>query len=623
MTVAKVGIEPNSPTGRIRQALMEGGIPPKQLQRREDIWEVAFANYEKYQRLIEGVTRQPLPWSIVDDNILTRHDLYLKQSGEAAITLLKKILVAQGFQTDTPEYEERLAVGLFYFACAPSPLRMHAYRSSIQDIFPGMEELKSLALGDFYQYILDHGGWGISFLNYEKGIQGEFSALESFQKGIGACTEVSKLLFSLFKLAGLKPRLVFLLAQDVLDVLTPLLREKPQVEVWGHMAVGMQWGKRWRYFDPLNGVMSNAPFYKKARPLTLREYYYADLLNQLNAKAKEGEIVEGDPLFQLMEEFGEVAYLGDRKYLVKAELALKRGDKAEAIRLAKLGLQQNPASPELLFLLAKHYGEVKDCKAATPYLKKLFLFPTYQRFSLDGLHDCYHATWRKNTRWLQSFEQAIGRNTNDLTLRFNYGMLLTLHHFYREAEEQFGRLLFYQPENPTHWNSLALLKLLAGQWQEAEAIFALLPTDQVTSFPAYHCWTAKSFWEKQDHSQSAMALQSFASWMTRNVSSGDFPVYAFTIAQRIFQKLPQEMWQNEIIRNGGIEVFIPLANRADVSGDWELLREIAKAGLQLHPNNCFMLRELRLAEKQLGHSAAAGRACRQYQKNCEADVVCP
>lgn len=616
MATPNVRFDPKSPTARICRALQADGVPQAKLQTRESIWDTALQRYERYQKTIEGITRQPLPWAIDDLNPLTHHDLYLRTSAQQAIRLLKKILRKQGFRPGTPEYEERLAVAIFYFGCAPSPLMMHAIKKDIAKIFPVLENLRGLGLNDFYQFILENGGWGLSWLDYPGGIKEEVSGLEAFQKGIGACTEVSKLLFALFRMAGLKSQIVFMPAQGAHDALHPLLTEQPKVEVWGHVAVGLNWNNRWRYFDAQNGALSDAPFHAIAKPLSLREYYFADLGNQVGAQIEQGKVKAENPLLHLADEFGQVRHIGERFHVLRAILAMEKDKTAEAKQWLQKGLSANPDSIEVPALLTSIYLREKNCAEASGHFKTLMADPNGQQLALSGLYFCNPDGWAQDPSWLNIFREGVERNPLNADLRGLYGSLLLFHQRYPEALEEVHHLIYLNPIALGNWDGMIHIKLAQNRLEEVREIADQLG-EAFDQLPSAHLVRTLEHWRAGEPEESASTLERYGRFLDRSLQENRLPIHAYEISRHLFADVyPQAMWEHPSLKRAALQIYTPIVNKADVLGDWKLVRKVAQDALRLDPANCFFWKERYLAEKNLGLTKALPPSCRQMKKAC-------
>lgn len=89
-----------------------------------EIFEYALNNYEKYQKLIEGTIGSPLPWVLDDLDPATTFDADVRAKVQATIDKLKFTLTTlQGLKEGSEEYEEKLALGIFYLAMVPDKVR--------------------------------------------------------------------------------------------------------------------------------------------------------------------------------------------------------------------------------------------------------------------------------------------------------------------------------------------------------------------------------------------------------------------------------------------------------------------------------------------------------------------
>ncbi|EKD41277.1 MAG: hypothetical protein ACD_73C00781G0001, partial [uncultured bacterium] len=109
------------PTASMKSCVV--GARDGQLEASE-VFEFAFGHYEKYQKIIEGVTGHKLPWVLDDNDPATTFDADVRKKVQGAIDKLKDILKTNGVKEGSEEYKEKLAVGLFYLAELPDKDRI-------------------------------------------------------------------------------------------------------------------------------------------------------------------------------------------------------------------------------------------------------------------------------------------------------------------------------------------------------------------------------------------------------------------------------------------------------------------------------------------------------------------
>lgn len=623
-------IEPNGKTSRLFQSLVQNGVSPPEMDgdkdreiSREEVWDFAFERYEKFQNIIEGVTGSALPWSIIEGQLKSVEAKYLQETGRNAITFLEQLLRRQGYAPDSDEYRERLSIGLFYFACAPSPLRMTAFRNNILEIFPGLQEVKAIGLHDFADYILEKGGWGISFLDYPQGTQKELSAIEAFKIGAGACTEASKLLFSLFRMANLNPQFTFIHARDAVEALKPLLTVPPKVEGWGHMFVTIPLSNRSRNFDPLNGTLSNAPYHKKESPLSLREYYQADLLNQVTSAVQSKK--DPEEFSQLIEEMGHTNIMSFRRYFIQAQQLLIEDKVDEAVHLLEKGIEEYPAAGDLRAALyqiyQKHYGVKEMCAKSKKHIKVLMESPDFKADAMYGINRCALMEWRNNREWFELLKMGAELYPDDPRFQEAYGYALMMMGDYSKADHSLNLAILYATspldEFPVQlWGHLSRNKMLQKKWLEAKSACQFIADHSEKHFMDCLFLSAYDYWKegkKNLVSESAESLLERMKKNSHNPVPTDQVESGYSLSEQLFRRFPLSFWKTTDFGKVRYEYYRQFSDKADISSNWHLLKEITRDGLQFVPNDPYLLKEQCLALRELKDTQAP-KACEQYKR---------
>ena len=247
----------------------------------EEVYEYVFNNYEKYQELIKGVMGRPVPWTLDDMDPVTTFDAQTRQKVQAVIDELKRVLEGDGLKEGTDEYTKRMATGLFWFVIAP-PHWMFLYGETFLERV--QDKIDRDSLGKFREYIKKTGGF---FLNGDRSLP-EYSALEALRGGRGKCTEKSKILFAVFKMAGFEPIFVY----------EKILEEKSEDPIWkdavleapkgtNHACVGLNSGGRQRIFDP--SLTNSYAEYRHYYPLSPRQFLSYEFFNNGNYWREKGE----------------------------------------------------------------------------------------------------------------------------------------------------------------------------------------------------------------------------------------------------------------------------------------------------------------------------------------------
>ncbi len=238
----------------------------------QEVFEYAMNNYERFRNLIEATLGHPLPWVLDDLNPETTFDEDIQTKVTDAINLLKDIITRKGFVEGTEEYKKRLAFGLFWLTTTP-PAGLSTLNPDF--LLYANEELNKFEFGEFANFLVRRGGLRPKYNEVE------YTALEAINRTEGDCSEVSKILFSVFETAGLNP--IFLqVSLGVEDVAlldgpeslrtrsnTLLERATKSNPDFNHFCISLQLDNQRRLFDPIF-YQSDAQ-YRKNFPLALRQ----------------------------------------------------------------------------------------------------------------------------------------------------------------------------------------------------------------------------------------------------------------------------------------------------------------------------------------------------------------
>ena len=191
-----------------------------------EVLNYALEHYEKFQLAIKETMGYDVPWSLDDLNPATDFDAKIRDKVGQAISAFKKILAAQGHKEGTGRYDELLALSLYAFALSEA--------SSIPiDL---KREMEKEGLTGMLYYMANHGG-GLALSGIHEHCKSEATALESLAQACGDCSEESKVLYAVFKAAGLKPK--------SLSVIPDYEDQVPAGTL--HISVGVRLGEKTRH----------------------------------------------------------------------------------------------------------------------------------------------------------------------------------------------------------------------------------------------------------------------------------------------------------------------------------------------------------------------------------------
>ena len=209
-----------------------------------EISEYVLDRYDKYPDLARKLIGGPIPWSLDDGDPNTSFDEDIRKRVKAAFNRLDPQLRLSGQSPNSPAYQEKLAVALFYFVDFPSNPEDAAKRQ--KSLLERTKELENIGLSDFQEYLFKYGGLETSAMTQDSEI--EASALEALSTQRGFCTEKSKILYAVYKMAGLSPFFVSAKGREFQRYLQSRGMELAFSND-SHQYIGISWPEKTRYFD--------------------------------------------------------------------------------------------------------------------------------------------------------------------------------------------------------------------------------------------------------------------------------------------------------------------------------------------------------------------------------------
>ena len=246
----------DSPIGRIYSAIKKAGVRDSELDQgfeaitsanadrfvlvkrgdriiqREEVLNYALNNYLKFQALLHQ-NGFPVVWSLDDLDPATTFDQEIRDKVTKAIDHFKTAIGKAGLRQNTPAFNEKLALALYYFTLNSPD------RSLVQGT---AKELKNAGLEEVILFLRNNGGLGL--VDNIRDCAVEATALSALKQNCGGCSEDSSVLYAVFKMAGLEA--IFIDGQP-----SPKTLKKynfpPNTR---HVAVGLVLPGRVRIFDP-------------------------------------------------------------------------------------------------------------------------------------------------------------------------------------------------------------------------------------------------------------------------------------------------------------------------------------------------------------------------------------
>lgn len=369
-----------------------------------------ITRYQKLRSLIEGTLQRPIPW-VLNAPTIMKSGKGSKELSKAAlknrekvyttiahlkdnilIGLRKKIQEKKDKQDptwkeDEMKYQKALVAGLFWFALTPPK------GGDVSEDTPA--SLRKYGISSFEEYLRKKGGLGLATIKVEARL--EATALETLTSMRGLCTEQSKVLFAVMRMAGIKahfiePRLLIdyyygnknVAIREVIDDQIPLL---------GHVASGIAIEIQNGHPEPEILILDPAlqmvePDYQNSPYwiLSLRHFLMMDLGNlagdQLRLKEDKGAQGTLEQAFRLG--YDSTAYDAYTNYttflgrhrnthsLVRVCASLEE--------CAKTALDLYPYSPVIYYNYGRQLAKRTDYQGAlTQFLKALEYDPRFPK----------------------------------------------------------------------------------------------------------------------------------------------------------------------------------------------------------------------------------------------------
>jgi len=211
-----------------------------------EVSEYVLDRYEKYPDLARKLVGGPIPWSLDDGDPSTDFDEKIQSKVKAAFNRLDPLLRQSGLLSNSAAYQERLAVALFYFVDFPEDPEIAKQKADFY--WERTQELTSLGLKDFQDYLFKQGGLGTSLITEDADL--EATALEALRSRRGYCTEKSRILYAVYRMAGLDPFFVMGKGRDLERYFRKRGMTVGASLDSGHQYLGLSWPQKARYFDP-------------------------------------------------------------------------------------------------------------------------------------------------------------------------------------------------------------------------------------------------------------------------------------------------------------------------------------------------------------------------------------
>lgn len=427
-----------------------------------EVYQTALDLYEaepenaRYRRIVEGFAGDPIPWELNDYNSKTNFDEIVRAKVNKAISELDRLLVSKGFTKGTDDYNKRMAIGLFHFVDFPDDhAQARIYRVDFLDLLLN-------DLGEFKDKLVNEiGGLGVSQMIDDAPI--EATALEALQTKKGWCTERSKILYAVFRMAGLKPFFVASNFEDLEGILsTKGVEAPPSMKDSGHIYIGIALEASPMYFDLTHIVSQNQTHNLYHQRLIHylavdKSNFATDLDRVTNHQSTDAEKIlrtaycldPGNPLTS----FNLTALL------------VKRGQYEEAVKISREGIDANPTAHRLYFALGSSLFSLGRLDEAEQALKKVIELEPDDVAAYMGLIKVYRTQGMTDkVEELQGQVEHLSGQSSQAQAEL--GKSLFSQGKFKEAEAAFRKAIDLSPNEPLYYVFLGIIIAKQGNFEE-------------------------------------------------------------------------------------------------------------------------------------------------------------
>lgn len=423
----------------------------------EEVWDSAL-HEEKYRAPLQKILGRRLSWLLEDDDPKDGFDVEQLQLAGNAIKFIETLLQKQGLKPGSPEFQEKLAVALCILVAVPERKKMEEHRAEIDGF---LKALDAMHLAEWKSYLWEHGGLGLSEDKKEDELL-ELSALEARKLKKGQCTELSKILYAVLKLAKLRPAFVSVnLWQTDVEKVREKLNANP---AYGHVCLAVFIGDKIRLLDP--ALASHQPPHREYYLLSLRHFLSLEQINYAEFwhwKGARGKAMEQFQQALDIDPTNPIAYFGRGIYNAKG------GRYDEAIADFSQGLKLDPFYSVAFMLRGQVHGEKQDWDSAMSDLDRAIALQP------NMAHAFYNRgqLWYRQENWVKAIfdlDQAVRFNpTESLYVKLRGKSFANLNQW-DKALEDFKKVMEQNPEDKEN-NFLIGVAFIRNQKQKEALIF--------------------------------------------------------------------------------------------------------------------------------------------------------
>lgn len=240
-----------------------------------EVYQYALDRQARFGGLLAGANRAPLPWTLNAEN---------RARVQSAIQKIDRLLLTRKILPASESYRYSMAMALFYFSLYPSTLKF-------AEANPDLKRFRNLKrdLAEFESQLpgfdaLLKSNQGLGIVEMREDAPQEAGADQALFLKQGKCSEISKILYAVFREAGLSPYFIFVRGKEVGENWLKWgaeLSEQARGEMLSesHVYLGIDFDSRKLYFDP-NGFVMEEP-YPNSYPMKLSHYWAGDKWNQV------------------------------------------------------------------------------------------------------------------------------------------------------------------------------------------------------------------------------------------------------------------------------------------------------------------------------------------------------
>lgn len=428
-----------------------------------EVFEYILDHSQKFRSLAVKLANGALPWELDDQNPATDFDVKVRAKVQSAIDQVKTILRGKGLSPNSPEYQEKLAVALFYFVVYPVDPTQDPGVKNWQNY--GKKELYSLGLENFHEeFLLKQGGLGrmtVKGFDQEK----EYSALDTLKNNEGWCTEWSKVLYGVHQMAGL--RSFFATTRIDPKTLSAEIASRSEVPSLDHIFLELPLGNRTRFFDVsrYNSDIQYSRYYR----YHLLHYLSDDFSNRGvdHAKNQKNDAKAVTALQRSLE-------LNPDNYISNYNLGVVLVQQVritEALSYLERATQVDPSYAPAFEELGYAYAELKqNDKAIKSLIQKVRLSPEEIKPLLNlGI---FYLRDKKTLEALQTFHKALKLDPNSAEAYEGLGAVFFIQDNFGEAKRNFEEAVRLDPQSVSAHLKLGILYYSYDKIPEARKVFA-------------------------------------------------------------------------------------------------------------------------------------------------------